>query len=132
MTGRRGRWRKQLLDDLKDRRRYCKLKEEALDRALCRTRFGKGIEHVIRQTRGWMDGWMNEWIYRTLSRKHKFSEEQLSDGRTLLTGGNEFIHGTSILVGQIELNSVYTLISNKYQWTFMSSVEILAVEAMLY
>jgi hypothetical protein len=31
MTGRRGRRRKQLLDDLKEKRRYCKLKEEALD-----------------------------------------------------------------------------------------------------
>jgi hypothetical protein len=33
MTGRRGRRRKQLLDDLKDRR-YWKLKEEALDRTV--------------------------------------------------------------------------------------------------
>jgi hypothetical protein len=32
MTGRRGRRRKQLLDDLKEKRRYCKFKEEALDR----------------------------------------------------------------------------------------------------
>jgi hypothetical protein len=30
MTGRRGRRRKQLLDDLKEKRRYWKLKEEAL------------------------------------------------------------------------------------------------------
>jgi hypothetical protein len=34
MTGRRGRRRKQLLDDLKETRRYWKLKEEALDRTL--------------------------------------------------------------------------------------------------
>jgi uncharacterized membrane protein YgaE (UPF0421/DUF939 family) len=33
-TGRRGRRRKQLLDDLKEKRRYWKLKEEALDRTL--------------------------------------------------------------------------------------------------
>jgi replicative superfamily II helicase len=32
MTGRRGRRRKQLVDDLKEKRRYWKLKEEALDR----------------------------------------------------------------------------------------------------
>jgi hypothetical protein len=31
MTGRQGRRRKQLLDDLKEKRRYWKLKEEALD-----------------------------------------------------------------------------------------------------
>jgi hypothetical protein len=34
MAGRRGRRRKQLLDDLKEKRRYCKLKEEALDRTV--------------------------------------------------------------------------------------------------
>jgi hypothetical protein len=32
VTGSRGRRRKQLLDDLKEKRGYCKLKEEALDR----------------------------------------------------------------------------------------------------
>jgi hypothetical protein len=32
VSGRRGRRRKQLLDDLKERRKYWKLKEEALDR----------------------------------------------------------------------------------------------------
>jgi hypothetical protein len=37
MTGRRGRRRKQLLDDLKERRRYWKVKEEALDRTIWRT-----------------------------------------------------------------------------------------------
>jgi hypothetical protein len=31
MTGRQGRRHKQLLDDLRERRRYWKLKEEALD-----------------------------------------------------------------------------------------------------
>jgi hypothetical protein len=34
MTGRRGRRRKQLLDDLREKKRYWKLKEEALDRTL--------------------------------------------------------------------------------------------------
>jgi hypothetical protein len=38
MTGRRGRRRKQLLDGLKEKRSYCKLKEEALDRTVWRTR----------------------------------------------------------------------------------------------
>jgi hypothetical protein len=41
MTGRRGRRSKQLLDDLKEKRKYWKLKEEALDRTLWRTRFGR-------------------------------------------------------------------------------------------
>jgi hypothetical protein len=50
MTGRRGRRRKQLLDDLKEKRRYWELKEEALDHTLWRTRFGRGYGPVVRQT----------------------------------------------------------------------------------
>jgi hypothetical protein len=50
MTGRRGRRRKQLLDDLKEKRRYWKLKDEALDRTQWRTRFGRGYGLVVRQT----------------------------------------------------------------------------------
>ena len=34
VTGRRGRRRRKLLDDLKDRVGYCHLKEEALDRTM--------------------------------------------------------------------------------------------------
>jgi hypothetical protein len=37
MTGRRERRHKQLLDDLKERKGYCKLKEEALDSTPWRT-----------------------------------------------------------------------------------------------
>jgi hypothetical protein len=50
VMGGRGRRRKQLLDDLKEKRRYWKLKEEALDRTLWRTRFGRGYGPVVRQT----------------------------------------------------------------------------------
>jgi hypothetical protein len=50
MTGRRGRRLKQLLDDLKEKRRYWKLKEEALDHNLWRTRFGRDYGPVITQT----------------------------------------------------------------------------------
>ena len=42
VRGRRGRRRKQLLYDPKDRRGYWKLKEEALDRIVWRTRFARG------------------------------------------------------------------------------------------
>jgi hypothetical protein len=49
-TGRRGRIRKQLLDDFKEMRRYWKLKEEALDRILWRTGFGRGYGPIVRQT----------------------------------------------------------------------------------
>jgi hypothetical protein len=50
MTGRRGRRGKQLLDDLKVKRGYWKLREEALDRTQWRTRFGRGYGPVVRQT----------------------------------------------------------------------------------
>ena len=44
---RRGRRRKKLLDDLKDGRGYCQLKEEALDCNMWRNRFGRGFGPVI-------------------------------------------------------------------------------------
>jgi hypothetical protein len=50
MMGRRGRRRKELPDDLKEKRRYWKLKEEALDRTIWRTRFGRGYGPVVRHT----------------------------------------------------------------------------------
>jgi hypothetical protein len=46
-TERRGRRRKQLLDDMKG---CCKLKEKAIDRSLCRTGFGRAYGSVVRQT----------------------------------------------------------------------------------
>jgi hypothetical protein len=50
MTGRQGRKRRKLLDDLKERRGYSHLKEEALDRTIWRARFGRGFGPVVRQT----------------------------------------------------------------------------------
>ena len=49
MTRRRGRRRKKLLDDLKDRRGYCQLKEEAVDRTTGRNRFGRDFGPVVWQ-----------------------------------------------------------------------------------
>ena len=49
VTRRRGRRLKKLLDDLKDRRGYCHLKEEALDRTIWRNRFRGGFGPVVRQ-----------------------------------------------------------------------------------
>ena len=49
VTRRRRRRRKKLLDDLKDRRRYSHLKEEALHRTMWRHRFGGGFGPVVRQ-----------------------------------------------------------------------------------
>ena len=47
VTKRRGRRRKKLLDDLKDKRGYSQLKEEALDRTMWRNRFGRGFGPVV-------------------------------------------------------------------------------------
>ena len=49
MTG-RGRRHRKLLDDLRGRKGYCKLKEEALDRSMWRARFGRGFGPVVGQT----------------------------------------------------------------------------------
>ena len=58
MTGKRGRRLKQLLDDLKGKRGYWKLGEEALDRTWWRTRFGRGRQR-------------NEWIVKHLEYKNR-------------------------------------------------------------
>ena len=52
VTRRRGRKRKKLLDNLKDRRGYSHLKEEALDRTMWRNRFGGGFGPVVKQNTG--------------------------------------------------------------------------------
>ena len=53
VTRRRGRKCKKLLDDLKDRRGFCHLKEEALDRTVWRNRFRGGFGPVVRQNTEW-------------------------------------------------------------------------------
>jgi hypothetical protein len=50
VTGRQGRRRRELLDDLKERRGYSHLKEEALDRTMWRAGFGRDFGPVVRQT----------------------------------------------------------------------------------
>ena len=49
VTRRLGRRRKKLLDDLKDRRGYSHLKEEAVDRTMWRNRFRGGFGPVVGQ-----------------------------------------------------------------------------------
>ena len=49
VSRRRGRRRNKLLGNLKDRRGYCQLKEEALDRTMWRNRFGRGFGPVVWQ-----------------------------------------------------------------------------------
>jgi hypothetical protein len=50
VTGRQGRRCSKLLDDLKERRGFSHLKEEALDCSMWRAVFGRGFGPVERQT----------------------------------------------------------------------------------
>jgi hypothetical protein len=50
VTGRHGKRRRKLLDDLKERRGYSNLNEEVLDRTMWTARFGRGFGPVVRQT----------------------------------------------------------------------------------
>jgi hypothetical protein len=50
VAGRRGRKRRKLLDERKERRGYSHLKEVALDRTMWRALFGRGLGPVVRQT----------------------------------------------------------------------------------
>ena len=50
VTGRRGRRSRKLRDDLKGRRGYFHLEEEALGLTMWRSRFGRGFGPVVRQT----------------------------------------------------------------------------------
>jgi len=49
VTGKRGRRGKQLLNDFKEKRGYCIMKEEILHRTVWRTRVGRGCGPVVRQ-----------------------------------------------------------------------------------
>ena len=60
VTGRRGRRRKKLLDDLKEKRGYCKLKKEALDLFFWRTRSGSGYGPVACKTANKMNELMDK------------------------------------------------------------------------
>jgi hypothetical protein len=50
VAGGRGRRRRKLLDDLKERRGYSHLQEEALYRTMWTARFGRGFGPDVRQT----------------------------------------------------------------------------------
>ena len=64
VTRRRGRRRRKLLDDLKDRRGYSHLKEDALDRTMWRNRFRGGFGPVVRQNIKRMNG--KSELHRTI------------------------------------------------------------------
>jgi hypothetical protein len=86
VTGRRGRRRRKLLDDLKERKGYCHLKEEVLDRTVCRAGFGSGFRSVVRLSTKWNEttlfsGQFKIYIYIYMSRV------SYADTRTVLFFG---------------------------------------------
>jgi hypothetical protein len=60
VTGRGERRRKQLLDDFKEKRGYCKFKEEALYRTVWRRGFGRGSGLLVRQNRELTNEYISE------------------------------------------------------------------------
>ena len=68
VTGRRGRILMQLLDELKEKREFCILKEEALDRSHRRTWFGGGYGSVVRLGNERTKGKANEWRKELITR----------------------------------------------------------------
>jgi hypothetical protein len=66
-----GKRRKQLLGDLKDRTGYGKLTEEAPDRALRRTRLGRGCRTLVRQSIEWMVKYRNERVNDWMNERMK-------------------------------------------------------------
>jgi hypothetical protein len=76
VTGRWGRRCRKPLDDLKERRRYSHLKEEALDRIMWRACFGRSFGPVMRQTTKWMN---NRWHFMTESITRSFTLCQLPE-----------------------------------------------------
>ena len=64
MKRRQERRRKKLLDDLKDRRGCCELKEEALDRTVWRNRFARGFGLVVWQITDDDDTSLNMRLYK--------------------------------------------------------------------
>ena len=64
VTRRWGRRRRKPLDDLKDRRGYSYLKEEALDHTMWMNCFGGGFGPVVRQNTQWMKMYQKNFPYR--------------------------------------------------------------------
>jgi hypothetical protein len=73
-TERRGRRRKQLLDDLKETRYW--MKEKALYRTLWRTRFERGYGPVVRHVMRW---WWRSWFWRSPLRMSAGTPTVLAD-----------------------------------------------------
>jgi hypothetical protein len=103
---RRGRRRKQLLGDLRQRV-FWKLKEKALGRTVRRTRFGPANGPVVIQTTEWMNEWMNEWFLQYIAIIYPYSTEWvdfLMESRCSLWGTN----------GTLRLTKERSVVTHRY------------------
>ena len=109
VTRRRGRRRKKLLDDLKDRRGYSPLKEEALNHTIWRYRFGGVFGPVVRQNTEWMNEWTKPGIEPNPSRGNDALKNDLAIGQKLITCEAEkkleTVHTKSDCIPQIQFLS---------------------------
>jgi hypothetical protein len=104
-TGRRRRRCKQLLDDLKIKRRSWKWKEEGLDRTVCRTRFGRGYGPVVRQTAWWSIFRISQW-WEIFSEQHDNSSlVHTNMGRCRkASSSSEIFKSVTIIYGQTKMS----------------------------
>jgi len=94
VRGRRRRRRNHLLEDFKETRKYLKMKEEALDRTLCRTRFGRGYGPLVRLQNEWINEWKNgQYSDRT---NIIFSELTCQDMRTVKSFSHQQARSTQL------------------------------------
>jgi hypothetical protein len=77
VTGRRGRRRRKLLDEVKERKGYSHLKEEALDRTVRRVGFGRGFGPVVRQTAKCMNTHVSLYMNCTVRKHHTHTHIQI-------------------------------------------------------
>jgi hypothetical protein len=72
---------KQLLGNLQEKKEYCKMKWEALDRPLWRIRLGRGYGPVLRQTTEWMNEYTIQQCGRGQHSRPQFSS--VAEGSTV-------------------------------------------------
>ena len=99
MTRRRGRRRRKLLDDFKDRRGYSHLKEETLDRTMWRHRFGGGFGPVVRQNTEWMPQHYCKkcWLIRSKTSPFAVISQGRVKRRTLMSSNRCFPHKSTFI-----------------------------------
>jgi len=93
VTRRKRRRHKQLLDDLKQKRGYCRLIEEAVDRTLWKTCFGRNCGPIARQTKERMN-----YLQRFLDfERYEMNYRFLLDLNGWCVSGRGLVHGCLLI-----------------------------------